>query len=137
MSVEQAKNYVRRLRKELPLRRPFELVWQGKRGHLEDRLRPKGEPIVPRLLSATPPDNKTDSASYRRWWRIYRMQRDMHDLLFSKGGGRDHAQDYLDGEMVTDNRIQEVINQPEMGEVLNFSLASRVSAPAIVSAYLT
>jgi hypothetical protein len=119
MSVEQAKDYIRRLRREVPLRQQFELVWQGKRDNLDDMFRDRGEPIVPRLLPGTAPDNKIDPVGYHRWWRIHRMQQDMHDLLFSKGDGRDHAQDYLDGEMITDSRIVEVINQPEMGQALN------------------
>jgi len=114
MSIDQAKKYIRRLRAEVPLRRQFELVWQGKRRDPDKIYRTSGKPVVPHVLAASIPDSKTDPEGYRRWWALQRAQQDMHDLLFSKGEGRDHAQRYVDDLMVTGERITEVMNEPEM-----------------------
>ncbi len=119
MSFAQAEEYIRRLRAVVPLRRQFELVWQGKRRNPDDVYLIEGEPVVPRLLASSIPDNKTDPSGYQRWWSMNRAQQDMHDLLFSKGDGHDHAQRYLDGEMITDARILQVIDEPDMEEALD------------------
>ena len=118
MSVRQAKKYIRRLRTEVPLRQQFELVWQGKRSNPDDIYTINGEPVVPRLLPSSIPDSKVDPSGYRRFWSITNAQQDMHDLLFSNWDGQDHAQRYLDGDTITNESIQKVIDKPEMEAVL-------------------
>lgn len=114
MSVAQAKKYIRRLRREVPLRQQFELVWQGKRRNPDEIYMIEGEPVVPCLLAPSIPDSKTDPSGYRLWYSIKYAQQDVHDLLFSEGKGHDHAQRYLDGETITNERILQVIDEPEM-----------------------
>ncbi len=126
MGVAQARRYIQRLRTEPHLRQEFEQVWQGKRRQHDAALADSSAPIVPRMLAASPPDMRADPEGYRQWWSRHQAQQDMHDLLFSKGEGRDHAQRYLDGSMVTDAGIASAIAAPEMREALD--LLARLAA---------
>jgi len=100
------------------LRQQFELVWQGKRRNPDDIYVIKGESMVPHLLASSIPDFKTDPSGNQSWWSISSAQQDMHDLLFSKWDGKDHAQRYLDGGTISNESIQKVIDKPEMEAVL-------------------
>lgn len=124
MSIAEAKQFIREVRTSTPLRQQFEAVWQGKRKQPDKQYQTKKEPIIPPLLSTYAPDNKEDPKGYARFWGIRRAQQDIHDLLFSKGDGKDHAQNYPDDEgFITDARIEQVLAEEYMEIALNLMAA--------------